>query len=396
MASPREGYIGGDVADGFGGVADVFRANFRQRGEIGAAVAVYRDGRPVVDLWGGWRNRRRTRAWKADTVVPVFSTTKGMSAAAMAVAHSRGLFQLDEPVATYWPEFAQQGKERVTVRQLLAHQAGLAVIDQRLDLATIGDPDTLGTILAAQAPKWPPGTGHGYHAQSLGWYESQLLRRVDPAHRATGAFFAEEVADRLGVSVFIGVADDAVLERLATFTGGGRIGAALHAHQMPTRLLLAMLNPRSMTARAFTNPKTLAMKMSSINRPDVLRTEFPSMNGVGEVRGIARVYGDLATGGSGLGLTRATVDELEATVEPGFDRIFRLDSAFAMGFMKPFPILPFGSTKRAFGHTGMGGSFGFADPHLGLGYAYAMNRGGYALPTDPREIALRDAVYRAV
>jgi len=386
---------GGDVADGFGQVADAFRSNFRSRGELGAAVAVYRDGEKVVDLWGGWRDSQHRRRWESDTLVPVFSTTKGMCAAAMAVAHSRGLFQLDETVASYWPEFAQRGKERVTVRQLLAHEAGLAVIDKRLDLATIADPESLGGVLAAQAPKWPPGTGHGYHAQTLGWYESQLIRRVDPAHRSIGTFFAEEVAASLGVEFFIGVTDDAVLERLATFSGGGRAGAALHARQMPTRLLLAMLNPRSMTARAFTNPKAVATNMSSINRPDVLRLEFPSMNGVGEVRAIATVYGELATGGSALGLTRATLDELETVVTPSFDEIFRLDSAFTMGFMKPFPILPFGSTPKAYGHTGLGGSFGFADPDTGLGYAYAMNRGGYSLPTDPREIALRDAVYKS-
>ena len=239
-----------------------------------------------------------------------------MCAAAVAVAHSRGMFQLDEPVASYWPEFAQHGKERVTVKQLLAHEAGLAVIDQPLDLATIADPEVLGSVLAAQAPKWPPGTAHGYHAQTLGWYESQLLRRVDPARRSIGAFFADEVAAPLHARFFIGITDDALLDRLATFSGGGRIRAAVHAHQMPKRLLLSMLNPRSMTARAFMNPKALATNMSSINRPDVLRLEFPSMNGVGEARAIAKVYGTLATGGSELGLVRATVDELEAVVAP--------------------------------------------------------------------------------
>ncbi len=207
-------------------------------------MAVVRDGEMVVDLWGGVRDRDRGLAWEVDTLVPVFSTTKGMAAAAMAVAHSRGLFQLDEPVTTYWPEFAQHGKEQVTVRQLLAHQAGLAVIDRRLNLATIADPDALGAVLAAQAPAWLPGSVHGYHAQTLGWYESQLLRRVDPAHRPIGAFFADEVARPLDASFFIGLPDDVPVDRRAVFTGGGRVAAALHAHQMPKRLLLAMLNPR--------------------------------------------------------------------------------------------------------------------------------------------------------
>ena len=349
-----------------------------------------------MDLWGGLSDAERGLAWQSDTVVPVFSTTKGMAATAMAVAHSRGLFQLDEPVARYWPEFAQRGKDQVTVRQLLAHQAGLAVIDERLTFATITDLDALGTALAAQAPGWPPGSTHGYHAQSLGWYESQILRRVDPQGRSMGDFFAAEVAGPLGAEFFIGLPAEVPDQRRAVFSGGGRVAAALHAHQMPKRLLLAMLNPRSATARAFMNPRELAMNMSSINRPEVLRLEFPSMNGVGEARAIAKVYGVLATGGKELGLTRSTLDELEAVISPGPDEIFRLDSAFTMGFMKPFPILPFGSSGRSYGHTGMGGSFGFSDPDSGLGYAYVMNRGGYSLPTDPRELALRDAVYRCL
>ncbi len=388
--------IGGDVVDGFGGVADAFRSNFRDRGEVGAAVAVFRDGHKVVDLWGGRRDPVSGLSWEADTLVPVFSATKGMSAAAIAVAHSRGLFQLDEPVVSYWPEFGQHGKEHVTVKQLLAHEAGLAVIDQRLDLSIIADPTALGAALAAQRPAWPPGTAHGYHAQTLGWYESQLLRRVDPAGRSIGRFFADEVAGPLDAEFFIGLPQGVPMDRLAVFAGGGRVAAALHAHQMPKRLLAAMLNPRSATARAFMNPRELAMNMSSINRPEVLRLEFPSMNGVGDARSIARIYGALATGGLELGLTRATLDELEADVPAAFDVIFRLDSAFAMGFMKPFPILPFGSSARSYGHTGLGGSFGFADPDAKIGYAYAMNRGGYSLPTDPREIALRNAVYQSL
>ncbi len=388
--------VGGDVAPGFGAVADAFRANFRDRDEVGAAVAVFRDGEAVVDLWGGVRDADRGDRWEADTVVPVFSTTKGMAATAMAVAHARGLFDLDEPVATYWPEFAQAGKDRVTVRQLLAHEAGLAVIDRRVRFETLADLDALGALIAAQAPGWAPGTTHGYHAQSLGWYESQLLRRVDPGGRAIGAFFADEVARPLEAEFFIGLPGEVSSDRLAVFAGGGRLAAMLHAHEMPRRLLLAMLNPRSDTAKAFSNPREMAMRMENINRPDVLRLEFPSMNGVGEPRGIAKVYGALAGGGAELGLGQATLDELEAIVPAGPDVIFRLDSAFAMGFMKPFPILPFGSSGRAYGHTGLGGSFGFADPDLGLGYAYAMNRGGFSLPTDPRELALRDAVYRCV
>ncbi|HEX4905986.1 MAG TPA: serine hydrolase domain-containing protein [Acidimicrobiales bacterium] len=382
--------IEGDVDDGYGKVADAFRSTFERGKEIGAACAVYRDGALVVDLWGGHRDKARTKRWRRDTMVTVFSTTKGMAAAAMAVAHSRGLFGLDEAVATYWPEFAQAGKAAITVRQLLSHRAGLAVIDEPLDLDVLADrDDRLASILAAQRPNWEPGTMSGYHAHSLGWYQSQLLRRVDPQRRTIGRFFADEVATPLDAAFHIGLPDDIPAERLATMYGGKPIGALLHLHEMPPKLVFAIANPRTLTGRAFNNPKALR-GISDVNRRDLLRLELPSVNGTGEPRAIAKVYGELATGGAALGITDATRAELERTVELSPDRIFRLDAAFAMGFMKPF--VPFGSGPRAYGHTGAGGSFGFADPDTGVGYAYAMNRAGWALPFDPRDLALREAL----
>ena len=307
MTRTRPIVVAGAADDGFGAVADAFRRNFAERNEVGAALTVYRGGTKVVDLWGGHRDLDRALPWEEGTLVPVFSTTKGMSAVAMAVAHSRGLFDLDVPVASYWSEFAQNGKGGILVRELLAHRAGLAAIDTPLQLRDIADHDRLGQILAAQVPRWTPGAAHGYHAQSLGWYEGQLLRRTDPEHRTIGRFFADEVADPLGVEFYIGLPDDIPNDRLATFTGAGRVAAALHARQMPRRLLLSMLNPRSLTARAFSNPKVLAMNPSKVNRRDVLRLELPSMNGVGTARSIAKTYGCLAAGGHELALTPETV-----------------------------------------------------------------------------------------
>jgi CubicO group peptidase (beta-lactamase class C family) len=391
--------VGGDVDDGLGGVADAFRRNFSERGEVGAACAVFRDGDLVVDLWGGHRDAVRTKRWERDTLVTVFSTTKGMASLAMAVAHSRGLFDLDERVAAYWPEFAQHGKDDITVRQLLAHQAGLAVIDTPIDLATLGDPDALGRVLAAQAPRWRPGEFHGYHGQSLGWYESQLLRRIDPQQRTVGRYFADEVARPLDIEFYIGLPDEVSSDRLATFLGGSPASAVLHLHEMPVRLVLGLLNPRSLTGRVFRNPKVLA-RASDINRRELLRIELPSVNGTGQARAIAKAYGTFATGGHELGIDQRTIDALEAPARPptrgSHDRVLRVDTAFSFGFMKPFPILPLGSSTRAYGHTGTGGSLGFADPDRGLGYAYVMNRAGYAVPTDPRELALRRALDAAL
>ncbi len=387
--------IQGEAAPGYGAVADTFRSNFTDRKELGAAVANVRDGEIVVDLWGGHRDQKRTKPWERDTLVTVWSTTKGMAATAMAIAHSRGLFDFENPVATYWPEFAQAGKEAVTVRQLLEHEAGLPVIDTALDIDTIADVDRFAAILAAQPPKWRPGSAQGYHAQSLGWYESQLLRRVDPDARTIGQFFADEVAAPLGIEFYIGVPAGVASDRIATFVGGRRAAMALHAHEIPWPVLRRMMNPRSMTFKAFTNPRAIT-KLPDINTRRLLEVELPSVNGTGTARSLATVYGDLATGGARLGIAAATLQELERPKAPAFDEIFGIESAYRFGFMKPFPILPFGSSPRAYGHTGSGGSFAYADPDTGVGYAYVMNRNGYSLPTDPREIALRQAVVSSI
>src|SRR4051795_11726344 len=181
-----------------------FRRNFVDRRELGGAVAAYVGGEKVLDLWGGYRDSRRQERWEEDTLVLVYSTSKGMSAIAVALANSRGLLDYDERVATYWPEFAQNGKGGITVRQLLAHQAGLSGLDARLSARVLANLDGLGEALAAQTPAWKPGTRQGYHALTIGWYEGALLRRVDPGGRSLGPFFAEEVAAPLGLEFYFG------------------------------------------------------------------------------------------------------------------------------------------------------------------------------------------------
>jgi CubicO group peptidase (beta-lactamase class C family) len=174
--------ISGTAAPGYEAVKEQFTENFTSRKEVGAACAVTVDGELVVDLWGGSADPKTKRPWRADTMVNVFSTTKGVSSLALAHAHSHGLFDYEAKVASYWPEFSANGKEDVTVRQLLSHQAGLSAIDASMDIDTLADPDLVAAAIAAQEPAWTPGTMHGYHGISLGWYESELLRRVDPQH----------------------------------------------------------------------------------------------------------------------------------------------------------------------------------------------------------------------
>lgn len=392
--------VGGDVDEGYGTVADAFRDNFAERHEIGAACVVYHGGRKVVDLWGGYRDGLSRVPWEADTMVPVFSTSKGVAAVTLAVLHARGLLDHDERVAAYWPEFAAAGKGDVTVRQLLAHQAGLAVIDRPLDLSDLTGSRTLATALAEQRPAWAPGTRHGYHGQSLGWYESELISRVDPGKRRIGRFFADEVAAPLGLDFHLGMPQDADRDRVARIHGFRSWEMMLHLREMPASFVRAFANPRSLTARAFGNPRLLGT-VENFNRPDVQTAEIPAVNGVGQVRSIAKLYGEVATGGAALGLTDASLNALRNAATPPtdglFDEVLRVETRFSLGFVKPFPAFRFGSASdRAFGTMGLGGSFAFADPDTGTGFAYAMNRTGFRLWDDPREVALREALFARV
>ncbi|MBV9212161.1 MAG: beta-lactamase family protein [Actinobacteria bacterium] len=396
--APAKPPLGGDVAPGFGPVADEFRRNFRDRGELGAACAVYLAGEKVVDLWGGYRDRAERSPWAEDTLVIVYSTSKGLSAATVALAHSRGYIDYDERVSAYWPEFAQNGKERITVRQLLAHQGGLCAIDEPLDAAILGDLDRVAAAIAKQRPAWEPGTRQGYHALSLGFYEGELMRRVDPRHRSLGRFFAEEIAGPLGVEFYFGLPDEIPDDRVAQVRAYRRAEVLLHMDVMPRGMVLGFVRRGSLTYRAFGNPRLRGPADLAARR--FLAVELPAATGVGAPRAVAAVYGELATGGQAVGYADATLDELSAppsTPSGGaHDLVLRVETAFSLGFLRPSPLFRFGATDRAYGHTGAGGSFGFADPDLGLGFAYAPNRLGFHLRDDPREKALRDAVYAAI
>jgi CubicO group peptidase (beta-lactamase class C family) len=390
--------IDGYVAPGFEAVREEFRANFAQRGELGAAVAAYVGGAKVVDMWGGYRDARRQERWEEDTLVLVYSTSKGMSAIAVALAHSRGLLDYDERVATYWPEFAQNGKGAVTVRQLLAHQAGLSGLDVRLSARLLADHDAVAEALAAQKPAWEPGRRQGYHALTIGWYESELIRRVDPQHRSLGRFFAEEVAGPLGLEFYIGLPDDVPGSRVASIKGASIASMLANWRAMPPLMLAAFLRRGSHTARAFMNPRMRGP--ADLDRPEYRAVEIPAGGGIGQVRSIARAYADMALGGPELGLSEATFAELTAPARPPNgpkrDLVLWVPSVYSLGFVRPTEGFAFGRGPRSFGHPGAGGSFGFADPEAEVGFAYAPNRLGNHLRDDPREKSLRDALYRCL
>ncbi|OBH46513.1 serine hydrolase domain-containing protein [Mycobacterium mantenii] len=392
--------IGGDMAAGYGKVADAFRTTFRDRAEVGAAVAVYRDGVKVVDLWGGYRNGLTKDPWRADTMVNMFSTTKGVAALVVAVAVSRGLISYDAKVADYWPEFAQAGKGDVTVRQLLGHQAGVCALTPKPALADVADPERLSPILAAQAPAWQPGTRHGYHAITLGWYESELIRRTDPAGRTLGRFLADELVAPWGLDLHIGLPEAVDRTRVAHIHNWARAETMLHLGVMPPGFLGASLNPVGLTARTIAVPRGVNPFNGDYNRDDVRAVEIPSANGIGTARSVARMYGSAACGGAEVPLSPGTLEALTApAMSPSRgvrDKVMHIDVAYSLGFCKPVPQFVFGSSDKAFGTPGFGGSFGCADPDTDVGFAYVMNRLGFHLWSDPRELALRQALFRDV
>lgn len=384
--------IDGMVAPGFEGVRAEFTRNFVERGEIGAAVAAYWHGEKVVDLWGGVRVPGTDEPWVEDTMVVVMSTTKGLSAMTLVLANARGWLDYDAPVAHYWPEFAQNGKGAVTVRQLLGHEAGLVWLDEPLTLEKLRDLDRLASILARQKPAWPPGTRHGYHAMTVGLYMQELLRRVDPAHRTLGRFFHKEIALPLGLDFYIGLPaeiPDARLARIQPLSWRRGLAALRYT---PVRVTLRMLQPGSRLRRSFSgfNPDW--------NDRRTLEPEIPAGNGVGTARAIARAYSAFAEGGAELRIPPTTFLRVVAPPTPTErrDAVIGLPSYYSLGFLRPGPELWFGSSVRAFGAPGAGGSFGFADPDANLGYAYVMNRLDFYLTNDPREKALRDAIYAAI
>jgi CubicO group peptidase (beta-lactamase class C family) len=390
--------IHGTAAPGFEEVAAAFEQNFRQRGELGAACAVFHRGEPVVDLWGGCRDAATGAPWERETVVLLFSTTKGLAAMALAVAHSRGLLDYEKTVAADWLEFAQNGKEAVTVRQLLGFQAGLAVVDEPLDEHRLADLDTLAASLAPQRPAWAPGRRHGYHPTTLGFYQSELLRRLDPGRRSLGCYFHDEIARPLGLHLSIGLAAGVPNDCVAVLCPPALPAIVRATLRLPWPALVGRLNPRSLAARAWANPAIAAGVDHT--RPECRGIEMPSKNGFGTARAVAQAYSAFATGGSQLGLRPETLAALAAPASPppgGWrDLVLHADCAYSLGFMRPCPAYRFGSSERAFGFPGFGGSLGFADPDLQIGFAYTPNRLLFGLSNDPRCQALHDALYRCV
>jgi CubicO group peptidase (beta-lactamase class C family) len=394
--------VHGSVEPGFEPVEAAFRENFERRGEVGASACAWFEGEKVVDLWGGLADLESGRPWDEDTLAITFSVTKGLVALCLLMLADRGKLDYDRPVADYWPEFGAHGKQAISVRDLLNHRAGLAVVDEPLSLEDWCRAERVGPVLAKQRPAWKPGSDQGYGAISAGAYAAELFRRV--AGCSVGRFFAEEVAQPLAADAFIGLPAD--LEPRVATTYPAKYGIRqlelipelLTGRTVEGRILRALFNRRSFTRRAFGNPRLGRKGLQRFNDPDVHALEVPWAGGIASARGLAGVYATLAHGGTHRGISLCSAESIDALRTrqswSDRDRVMQKPLGFSQGFLKD-EVHVFAPSCEAFGHPGMGGALGLADPSRRLSFGYVMNQMDMRVRS-PRCLALCHSLYGCI
>jgi len=383
MAASETVDVHGSVAAGFEPVADAFARNFVDHGEVGAACAVRVGGDEVVDLWAGIADPASGRPYEADTLQLVFSSTKGIVSIATHLLAQQGRLDLDAPVATYWPEFAANGKAKITVRHLLTHRSGVVGIDRVLSVEEFCAWDPFVEALAAAAPLWEPDTAHGYHAISFGHLLGEVIRRV--AGCDIGTFVREQVAGPVGAEFIIGATDDE-LARIAPLLDFPL--EELTGDPDPT--IAAILTPQSPTNRAFMIAPVFP---TSFNAAPLLQAQIPAANGCTSARSLARIYGSLVAPVDGVRLLDdAQIADARSPQSEGDDLVLvGSPTVIGSGFFLPDPV----SSQLgpgSFGHAGLGGSLGSALPEREIGFGYVMNQMSAQIKGDPRTRNLMDAV----
>jgi CubicO group peptidase (beta-lactamase class C family) len=372
--------IHGECDPRFARVRDAFRENFATRNDLGACVAVSLGGRMVVDLWGGFADKARSRPWSKDTIANVFSTTKGLTAILAHRLVDRGVLDLDAPASRYWPELAQAGKEHVLVRWLLSHRAGLPAIRAPLPAEAMFDWSAMTRALEVEEPWWIPGTKHAYHALTFSWLVGETMRRA--SGKTVGALLREEIAEPLGADVHIGL-DAKHDARVADIRN-----APPPKPGEPSLAARIMSDTTSMAARAFANPPAMLLA-GTVNSRAFRAAELPAVNGHTNARALARIYGAVRSLLSRDSLSRCAEEE-----SSGEDEVLGVPTRFSTGFMLANDGMSIG--PRAIGHIGAGGSVAFGDDAAELGFGYVMNKSGGHLAMDPRARALADATYESL
>jgi len=370
-------------------VEALFQQNFSQHGELGAALSIWRDGRELVALAGGWRDRERRTPWTVATPVLVWSATKGPAAACVLHAMQEHAVALTVRVADVWPEFAAHGKDRVTIGEALSHQSGVSALDERVP---VHDHGAVAAAIAAQRPHWEPGTAHGYGPRLYGFFLDELVRRI--AGKPLGEYWREVFAEPSGLDFWIG-APPALVDKVAPI---------LPPRTAPPkdRFYTAFVTPGSYTLRAFASPEGLG-SVAAMNAPAGRVASLPGFGGIGTAAALGKFYAMLANNGTMDGrafFEPRTLDWMKTTLAQGDDRVLLTDTAFSAGFMRD-PITPdgkklrtiFGPSHSAFGHPGAGGSHAFADPGNRIAFAYVMNQMEPGVLPGPKALRLVDAIY---
>jgi CubicO group peptidase (beta-lactamase class C family) len=365
----------------------LFQENFDKFAELGAAVSVWQNGKPAVDLYGGFFDTRCEKPWTADTLVLVWSATKGIGSACVLHALQQHDIELDRRVAEFWPEFGQADKEKITLAQLLSHQAGLCALDQRVDVL-----DYVGVIRAveAQIPLWPPGTAHGYHARTFGFFLDELMRRI--TGKTLSNYWQENFATPLDLDFWIGLPQNE--NALVATVYAAKSGKPPE----PKQFYSDLVTPGTLARKVFTSPYGLNA-ISKMNDPAIRAQPIVSFGGIGSASALAKFYSILASGGTLNGQTFFSEKKIEWMTTPlsdGIDRVFQIPTAFSSGFMKDSRDAAgrmFGPSSTSFGHPGAGGSHAFADPENKIAFAYVMNQMEQSLLPTEKSLRLVDAIY---
>jgi len=365
----------------------LFQENFEKHGELGAAVSVWQNGKPLIDLYGGFCDASREKSWTADTVVLVWSATKGIGSACVLHALQQQKIELNRSVAEFWPEFGQEHKDKITLGQLLSHQAGLCALDQRVDVV---DYDGVIRALETQAPLWPPGTAHAYHARTFGFLLDELMRRI--TGKTLSNYWQENFARPLELDFWIGLPEEQN-SRVATI-----YAAKSGKPPEPAQFYRDLVKPGTLARKTFTSPYGLNV-ISKMNDPHIRAQPIVSFGGIGSASALAKFYSMLANGGELNGQTffsPKTIEWMTTTLSDGIDRVFQIPTAFSAGFMKDSRDATrrmFGSSATSFGHPGAGGAHAFADPENKIAFAYVMNQMEQSVLPTGKSLLLVDAIY---
>ena len=385
-----------DADDLRGRLAPLFQENFEKFGELGAAISVWQNGKGLLELHGGFRDGRREQLWTENTLVLIWSATKGLGSACLLYALQEHKIDIEQRMGEFWPEFAQAGKERITIAQLMSHQAGLAALDQKVDVL---DCAAVINALEKQTPNWPPGTAHGYHARTFGFLIDELVRRI--AGATLTEYWQRTFAEPLGLDLWIGLPANENARVATIYAPKVSNGAARQQFYFDVTTKGTFAN------KVFNSPAGL-QAVSAMNKPEIRALPFVSFGGIGSANALAKFYAMLANGGrmdDRQFFSEKTINWMKMTLSDGIDRVFQIPTAFSAGFMRESRAnltgltgqvskrVLFGNSPLVFGHPGAGGSHAFADSENKISFAYVMNQMEQSVLPNEKSLRLVDAIY---